>query len=61
MTHSSKIDLAKIRDLQEKIESLELEVSRLNLELTMWKFGTKNYKNFMTDDFDINEYTGVNR
>ncbi len=56
MTHSSKVDLAKIRDLQEKIESLELEVSTLNLELTMIKFGTKNYKNFTTENFDINDY-----
>lgn len=56
MIHSTKVDLAKIRDLQEKVESLELEISRQKLELTSLKFGTKNYKNFMTEDFDINEY-----
>jgi len=56
MIHSNKVDLAKIRDLQEKVESLELEISRQKLELTSLKFGTKNYKNFMTEDFDINDY-----
>lgn len=56
MVHSNKVDLAKIRDLQEKVDRLELEISRQKLELTSLKFGTKNYKNFMTEDFDINEY-----
>lgn len=56
MIHSTKVDLAKIRDLQEKVDRLELEISRQKLELTSLKFGTKNYKNFMTEDFDINEY-----
>ena len=56
MIHSNKVDLAKIRDLQEKVDRLELEISRQKLELTSLKFGTKNYKNFMTEDFDINEY-----
>jgi hypothetical protein len=56
MIHSNKVDLAKIRDLQEKVESLELEISRQKLELTSLKFGTKNYKNFMTENFDINDY-----
>ena len=52
----SKVELKEIRNLREKIESLELEVSRLNVELTLTKFGTKNYKNFMTENFDINDY-----
>lgn len=56
MVHSNKVDLMKIRDLQEKVDRLELEISRQKLELTSLKFGTKNYKNFMTEDFDINEY-----
>tara|TARA_S200002703_G_scaffold128897_1_gene115761 strand:- start:688 stop:861 length:174 start_codon:yes stop_codon:yes gene_type:complete len=56
MIHSTKVDLAKIRDLQEKVDRLELEISRQKLELTSLKFGTKNYKNFMTENFDINDY-----
>jgi len=56
MIHSNKVDLAKIRDLQEKVESLELEISRQKLEITSLKFGTKHYKNFMTENFDINDY-----
>ena len=63
MTHSNKIDLAaqwemvkRIKNFQEAIESLEMEVSTLKLELTLLKFGAKNYKNFMTENFDINDY-----
>ena len=56
MTHSTKVYEAKIRSLQERIEYLETEISRLNVDLTLNKFGTKNYKNFMTENFDINDY-----
>lgn len=56
MVHSNKVDLAKIRDLEEKVDRLELEISRQKLELTSLKFGTKNYKNFTTENFDINDY-----
>ena len=56
MTHSTKIELEKIRNLLERVEYLECEISRLNLDLTMSKFNTKNYKNFTTENFDINDY-----
>ena len=56
MTHSTKVYEAKIRSLQERIEYLETEISILNVDLTLLKFGTKNYKNFKTENFDINDY-----
>ena len=41
---------AKIRNLRDEVERLELENSRLKKEITQ----SKNLKNFMVESFDIN-------
>ena len=44
-----------VDSLSSQIQELEMENRQLKKEITL----NKNLKNFMTEDFDINEYTGV--